>query len=186
MVHHNENRYWSTLKDEPDTHDEFLIRCDLHLTYVGKGIYAQLIPRTEPLEYAIFGTIQSEELSDIEMKPLIVGSLTADEDTTLNYLLNTAISRNISQTELPRCTSPSAGSKRELPRVEHEPRSSSRFELEPTNLTLQTDNLSMKDYTLNVLKDPKHLNQVPVLNVKQMSSEDIESARDNLKKRPKT
>ena len=58
MVHLNENRYSSTLKDEPDTHDEFLPRCDLHLTYVGKGIYAQLIPRTESLEYAIFGTIR--------------------------------------------------------------------------------------------------------------------------------
>ena len=42
MVHRNENRYWSTFLDEPDTHDDFLLRCDLHLTYIGKGIYAKV------------------------------------------------------------------------------------------------------------------------------------------------
>ena len=48
-------------------------------------IYISHIPRTEPLEYAVFGTIQSEESSEVEMKPLILGSLTADEDTAFIY-----------------------------------------------------------------------------------------------------
>ena len=92
MVHLNENRYWSTLLDEPDTHDDFLLRCDLHLAYIGKGIYAQLVPRLELMDYAIFIIAQPEEPLGMDMKPLIVGSLTADEDKTLNYLLNTGIS----------------------------------------------------------------------------------------------
>ena len=91
MMHLNENRYWSTLKEKPDSHEEFLFRCDLHLVYIGKGIYAQLILRTESLEYAVFGIIESGELSGVETKPLIVGTLTADEDKTLSYLLNTGI-----------------------------------------------------------------------------------------------
>ena len=108
MVHLNENRYWSTLKEEPDTHDEFLLRCDLHLAYVGKRIYAQLRLWTELLEYAIFGIIEPEELKGAEMKPLVMGTLTADEDKTLSYLLNMGISLNIIQTETYRCSSASA------------------------------------------------------------------------------
>ena len=133
MGHLNENRYWSTLKDEPDSHEEFLLRCDLHLTYVGKGIYAQLILRTESLEYAIFGTIESEESSEVETKPLFVGTLTADEDKTLSYLLNTGIIQNNNQTEPTRHSSASAGTKRELPRVECELRSSTRLKTKMPN-----------------------------------------------------
>ena len=31
MVHINEGRYWSTLLDEPESHDELLLRCNLYL-----------------------------------------------------------------------------------------------------------------------------------------------------------
>ena len=92
MVHLNENRYWNTLKEVPDSHDEFLLSCDLHLAYIGKGIYAHLILWIESLEYAVFGTVESGESSGVETKPLIVGTLTADEDKTLSYLLNMGVS----------------------------------------------------------------------------------------------
>ena len=167
MVHLSGNRYWSTLKEEPDTHEEFLLRCDLYLAYVGKGIYAQLILWTESLEYAIFGIMESGEPTGVEKKPLVVGTLTADEDKTLSYLLNMGISQNISQTETYRHSSASAGSKRELPRVECELRLSTRPKTEMADLLILTE-------------------QVPVLKVKGMSYKDIEVARENLKKRSKT
>ena len=66
-----------------------------------------------------------------------------------------------------RHSSASAGSKRELPRVEHELRSSTRPTTEMADLPILTE-------------------QVPVLKVEWMSYEDIEVARENLKKRSKT
>ena len=64
------------------------------------------------------------------MKPLIVGSLTTDENETLEYLLSTGIRSKSSQEH--NVPSASAGSEREIPRVEKELRSSLRLSGLPT------------------------------------------------------
>ena len=40
VVHINKNCYWSTLQEEPERHDNFMQRCNVHLAYLGRGIYA--------------------------------------------------------------------------------------------------------------------------------------------------
>ena len=38
---HTRSGYWTTLADTPQSHTEYIQRCNLHLSYVGKGIYVQ-------------------------------------------------------------------------------------------------------------------------------------------------
>ena len=38
---HTRSGYWSTLADNPQSHTEYSQRCNLHLSYVGKGVYVQ-------------------------------------------------------------------------------------------------------------------------------------------------
>ena len=83
------------------------------------------MPRLELMDYAIFRIGQPDEPSGINMKPLIMGSLIADDDKTLNYLLNTGISRKYGQEG--QAASASAGSESEIPRVERELRMSLRL-----------------------------------------------------------
>ena len=39
FVHHK-NGYWTTLLDPPETHMELIQRCNIHLSYLGRGIFA--------------------------------------------------------------------------------------------------------------------------------------------------
>ena len=38
---HTRNEYWTTLAENPQFHTEYSQRCNLHLSYLGKGIYVQ-------------------------------------------------------------------------------------------------------------------------------------------------
>ena len=62
----------------PEDHDMLLQKCNLHLAYLGCGNYAQLLLRTVTYEYEIFGVSSPLNIDVVDMKPQIIGSLTAD------------------------------------------------------------------------------------------------------------
>ena len=58
VIHLNEQRYWSTIKDEPTEHKDFIQCTNLHLAYAGRNIFVQLVDWEASLHYKIFGAIQ--------------------------------------------------------------------------------------------------------------------------------
>ena len=91
FIHLSDNHYWSSLKDEPNEHEEFIQKCSVHLAYAGRGICIQLVPRVQSLHYEIFGVGEEDTKPKEDAKPVIVGCLTAQENETLDVLLNTGL-----------------------------------------------------------------------------------------------
>ena len=84
-IHLKEQNYWSTLKDPPTTHDEFMQRCNVHLVYLGNNTYIELVLRMASVSYNIFGIDQPLDLT--ESAPVVIGTLTSAETSTLDMLL---------------------------------------------------------------------------------------------------
>ena len=83
VVHLNQNISWSTLGDAPDEHNILMDRCEIHLCYMGNGVFVQPVPRiksNEPTAGTSTGTT-----------PVVIGSLTANETQTLTILLQEGI-----------------------------------------------------------------------------------------------
>ena len=76
MVHLHGNRLWSTLQEKLN-HDEMVSKCDFHLVYLGRGIFAELCKRAEPL-------VEIE--GDPNVMSLVVGTLTSTEQIVINKL----------------------------------------------------------------------------------------------------
>ena len=89
------------LKDVPNEHEYKISRCDIHLVYLERGLFVQLVTRPEPLE-----VISTSETID----GIIVGQLTASEEKPLDKIIYTGLSVGIA-----RQTMTSAGSVAELP-----------------------------------------------------------------------
>ena len=49
---------WSLLQEYPISHQEYVQRCNLHLLYLGSGVYAELEACTEIIQYEIFGVAE--------------------------------------------------------------------------------------------------------------------------------
>ena len=82
---------------------------------MGNGNYAQLILRTVTIQYEIFGVPNPLEVQEQDMKPQLLGTLTTDENDTLDKLLQTRLN-----TKSKRLTSASAGSEKDLKQVKNE------------------------------------------------------------------
>ena len=103
------------MEETPVDHDTLLQKCNLHLSYLGCGNYAQLLLRTVPGEYEIFGVSSPLNVDVVDTKLLIIGRLSADEESTLSQLLDMSLKPNVSQTQ--KKVSASAGSESDLDRV---------------------------------------------------------------------
>ena len=75
---HTESGYWTTLAETPQSHIEYSQRCNLHLSYLGKGTYVQHKIRTETVAYDIFGLPKPLKL-DVQTETVTIGTCTADE-----------------------------------------------------------------------------------------------------------
>ena len=84
-VHLKEKNYWTTLKEVPTTHEEFMQWCNVHLAYLGNDTFIELALRTATVSYKVFGIDQPLDL--IESAPAIIGTLTSVESSTLDMLL---------------------------------------------------------------------------------------------------
>ena len=76
---------WSSLQEDPIRHQEYVHRCNLHLLYLGSGVYAELEARTEIIQYEIFGVAEPLPIEVNVNKPA-VGTLSPSELDTLNKL----------------------------------------------------------------------------------------------------
>ena len=76
MVHLHGNRLWSTLQEKRN-HDKMVLKCDFHLVYLGRGIFAELCKRAEPL-------VEIE--GDPNVMSLVIGTLTSTEQTVIDKL----------------------------------------------------------------------------------------------------
>ena len=70
-------------------HLEFTQSCNLHSSYIGRGLYAEHVLRTETVDYAIFGVDMPVSL-EVSTEPVVIGTLTAEEDHILDILLKTS------------------------------------------------------------------------------------------------
>ena len=85
FVHLKEHKYWTFLKEMPTSHLEFVQRCNIHLSYLGQGVFAEHTLRTSKVSYKFFGIDQPIELNETDL--VIIGTLTSDENDTLDKLL---------------------------------------------------------------------------------------------------
>ena len=74
---------WSTLDQLINDHYEDLKKCDLHLCYIGCGLFIELIRQEKPLEL-------SQDRMD-KVQSLIVDELTASEEQLLTSVLTAGL-----------------------------------------------------------------------------------------------
>ena len=86
---HVKDGIWSSLFEEPATHQEYIQHCNLYFGYLGGGIYVELIPRVETVQFQIFGMPEPVNI-DVDAKPITIGTITSDEQDTLQSLLRTS------------------------------------------------------------------------------------------------
>ena len=88
IVHLRHGLVWSTLEDLSQDHYADLKKCELHLCYVGRGLFVELMERKTPLEI----------VKDTEaVQSLIIGELSTTEEQTIRLIetagLGVAISK---------------------------------------------------------------------------------------------
>ena len=129
------------------------------MAYLGCGNYAQLLLRTVTYEYEIFGVSSPLNIDVVDTKPQIIGSLTADEESTLSQLMSTGL-KTVAVKSIPSkraSASASAGSERDFERVKRE-------------LDIPLPCIGEKNPRINkVIKRSVE----PLVKVKKMSKEDI-------------
>ena len=81
---HLKNGYWSTLRDPPDNHLELIQRCNVHLSYLGRGISIEHVSRLNT-SFEIFGV---SEPVDMPSTSAIIGELSIKESEAVKTLLS--------------------------------------------------------------------------------------------------
>ena len=87
---HTKSGYWTTLAETPQSHIEYIQRCNLHLNYLGKDTYVQHEIHTETVAYDVFCLPEPLKL-DVQTETVTIGTCTADESETLDKLLRLGI-----------------------------------------------------------------------------------------------
>ena len=85
FVHINSG-IWSSLQEDPISHQEYVQRCKLHLLYLGSIVYAELEAPTEIVQYEIFGVAEPLPI-EVNVNEPAVGTLSPSELNTLNNLI---------------------------------------------------------------------------------------------------
>ena len=102
---------WTTLAKQGKTHYKEIVHCDMHLAYVGRGLYVEIVPRNTPLQ-VVDDTATSQSLVISKIK-----TLTHDEVKAFDQVQRLGLGFG---TESKSILSASAGSAADLPRVEKE------------------------------------------------------------------
>ena len=155
-VHLHDGNYWSSLEEQPSEHATLEQKCNLHLAYMGNRNYAPLILQTVTVQYEIFGVPDPYEVQEMDTKPQILGTLTFDENETLDKLMGTELN-TMSMTQL----SASAGSQEEIPQVKWE--------------------LGVTSHSKGMEPPPPKIE--PLLSIYKLTSGDVQKIKDKLKSR---
>ena len=78
IVHLKDGGIWTMMENLLDHHDELLSPCELQLSYMGHGLFVELVRRKHPLIIVN---------KDMDVKTIKLGCLTFDEEETLNYII---------------------------------------------------------------------------------------------------
>ena len=97
---HTKNGIWSSLYEEPQTHQEYIQKCNLHLLYLGFGVYAELEARTQVIQYEIFG-IPEPLAVEVNVNEPTVGTLLVSEMDTLQNLTGNVTTHNQPKSKVP-------------------------------------------------------------------------------------
>ena len=82
IVHLANGQIWTTLATLSGAHSTDLQKCDLHLAYIGRGLFIELTERAVPL--MIVETTESTTA-------LVIGELTATEECTIEDMMKTGL-----------------------------------------------------------------------------------------------
>ena len=89
-VHLKNNKIWCTLCTVPLNHEELLSRCNIHLVYLGFGIFLEL-KQQPPLELTI------------QIGQPVLGTITSDDPTALNILVTRNVTGTTDNEVMPKC-----------------------------------------------------------------------------------
>ena len=120
-VHLKGGKTWCTLASQRKDHAAELEHCAVHLAYVGRGLFVELVESDIPLK-VIENTPKSQSLITGKVK-----ELSAQESKDFNSVLHTGLGVGI---VWPKIMSASAGSVQDLPRV------GSELELSTQNINI--------------------------------------------------
>ena len=81
---HIKDGYWTTLCDPPQTHMEMIQRCNVHLSYLGRGIFVDHVLRLDT-SFEIFGV--SDPVNMLSTST-VLGELSMEESDVLHALLS--------------------------------------------------------------------------------------------------
>ena len=87
--------YWTTLKHVLDTYDSIIEQCDVHLLYLGRGLYIKLVKRDTPLRIL--------DNPDPSVKSLLVRELTKLESTIYDDVLHTSLGKGLNPDSSSNC-----------------------------------------------------------------------------------
>ena len=82
VVHLHNNVVWSTLASFSNNHLDNLQKCDIHLCYLGRGLFMELVQHEEPLQI----------LDDIpNVQSIVIGELSMVEEHSNKYVSQSGI-----------------------------------------------------------------------------------------------
>ena len=88
-VHLHKAEFWTTLKNIPKMHNEIMEQCDVHLLYLGRGLYIELTKCATPLEII--------DNPGPSIKSVVIGELTTVEAGAYEAVLNTGLGTGINR-----------------------------------------------------------------------------------------
>ena len=146
-VHLRNGKYWSSMNDPSSDHHINIDRSHIHLAYLGRGLYIELVKRDTPLK------IINEDSKDL----IVLGTLESDERATLDLAINqglgvaldrtaeVSISKHVQVKIEPSPTSP------KTPRPPKLTTSSDpRYSSEPSTFTTPSENANVQILTRGI------------------------------------
>ena len=92
VVHLCNGKIWTTMESPPDDHADLISKCLIHVAYVGRGLFVELVKREKPLE-----VIQSKD----GLLSYVVGELSVMEQSSFDIILRTGLGASTSKELLP-------------------------------------------------------------------------------------
>ena len=91
-IHLHDGQIWTMLADDKLTHDTAIERYEIHLAYLGRGLYVSLHARKLKMR-----TVTEKSLA-MDIKPVVIGELTSNKCSTLDKLIKFGLGVGINRT----------------------------------------------------------------------------------------
>ena len=91
VVHLRNGKIWTTMDSPPDKHSDLISKCLIHVAYLGRGLFVELVKREKPLE-----VIKSKD----GVLSYVVGELSITEQESFDRTLRTGLGISTSNESL--------------------------------------------------------------------------------------